>query len=134
MRRESQADDDSDQIRRKDGLERYWLFYNGEWAETILGLAAAMGLVFWCFLYILGFGETLLGYVLLGIAAVGFAGWRLLYKSLWEYDKSNWRKGKGRSPRLEHREAQIAAVLWLFIFTIAGIILFLQWRRGHHGP
>ena len=88
MRRDSQVEDDSDEIRREDGLERYWLFYNGEWAETTFGLAAAMGLVFWCFLYSLGYGDTLPGYILLGVAAVGFIGWRFLFDALSEQELS----------------------------------------------
>jgi hypothetical protein len=132
VRRDSQVEDDSDEIRREDGLERYWLFYNGEWAETIFGLAAAIGLVFWCFLYILGYANTLPGYILLGVAAVGFIGWRFLFDSLSERERSGWKKGKSRSPRLERREAKIAAALWLFIFASISIILLLQWRHGHH--
>jgi hypothetical protein len=33
-------DPESDEFSREDGFERYWLFYKGEWAETILGLVA----------------------------------------------------------------------------------------------
>jgi hypothetical protein len=30
---------DSDEI---NGLERFWMYYNGEWAETISGLVAGI--------------------------------------------------------------------------------------------
>jgi hypothetical protein len=124
-------DSSSDEINREDGLLRHWMFYNGEWAETIFGLAAGIGFIFWCFLYILGYGTSLLGYILIGVAAVGFAGWRLIWSSLSEYQSSGWRKGRSRSSRVERSEVFVAAFLWLFIFISIGIIPMLQWRRPH---
>jgi hypothetical protein len=131
MRPAAENDSDSDEIRREDGLERSWMFYNGEWAETICGLIAGMSFIFWCFLYVLGYGQSTLGYILLVIAIVGFIGWRFLFASYSEYQRSGWRKGKGRSPLRERREAYLAVSLWLFIFISVGIILFLQWRHPH---
>jgi hypothetical protein len=75
----------SDEVNREDGLERYWLFYNGEWAEAVCGLAGAMGGVFWGFLYILGYGQTALGYALGAIAIIGLVSLRLLNKRIRDY-------------------------------------------------
>ena len=61
MKSETEDESYSDEIKREDGLERYWFFRNGEWAETIAGLIAAVGVVFWCFLYVLGYGDTIVG-------------------------------------------------------------------------
>jgi hypothetical protein len=131
MRPSPQADSDSDEIRREDGLERFWMYYNGEWVETISGLVSGISFIFWCFLYVLGYAQSVLGHILLGIAIAGFMTWRFLFGILSNYQRSGWKKGKGRSPHLARREAYIAVSLWLFIFISIGTILFLQWRHPH---
>ena len=131
MPRIPEDDFDSDEIKREDGLERFWMFYNGEWAETIFGLVAGVSFIFWCFLYILGYALSTLGYILLVIAGAGFIGWRFLFRSISEYQRSGWKKGVGRSSRGERSKAYVALLLWLFIFINIGIILFLQWRHPH---
>lgn len=68
------------EIRREDGLERYRLFYNGEWAETIWGLASVIGGILWCFLYILGYSQTVFGYILAGVAISSFVGWYFVFR------------------------------------------------------
>ena len=72
MTPEDEEDNYLDEIKREDGLERFWLFYNGQWAESIAGLIAAIGGILWCFIYILGYSKSILGYVLAGIAIIGF--------------------------------------------------------------
>jgi hypothetical protein len=118
----------SDEIRREDGLERYWLFYNGEWIETICGLAAAMGAVFWCFLYILGYGQTYLGYVLGGAAIVGFSGWRIVSQRIRNYEEEGWPK-EPRNARADKKKLYIALGLWAFIFLFFGGMILSQYRH-----
>lgn len=97
----------SDEIRREEGLERYWLFYNGEWAETIFGLAAAGGGIFWCFLWLLGYSQTLIGYVLGAIAILGFCCWYLLFRLIWQYEQRGWRR-RGKSSASSEKKNSIS--------------------------
>ena len=131
MRQTNEDKAESDEINPQDGLLRSWMFYNGDWVETTFGLTAAIALVFWCFLYVLGLSQSILGYVLFAAAIVGSIGWYALYRSLFDYEETGWRKGKGRSARLERNELRIAIALWLFIFISVSIILFLEWRHDH---
>ena len=80
-------DSDLDEIKREDGLARFWMYYNGEWAEAISGLVAAISFIFWCFLYVLGYAPSTLGHVLLGIAISGFMAWRFLFRILSDYQR-----------------------------------------------
>ena len=82
MRQTSEDKAESDEINPQDGLLRSWMFYNGDWVETTFGLTAAIALVFWCFLYVLGLSQSILGYVLFAAAIVGSIGWYALYRSL----------------------------------------------------
>lgn len=119
-----------DEIKREDGLERYWLFYNGEWAETICGLCAAMSGVFWCFLYVLGYGQTVLGYILGAIVVIGLISLRFLNARIDELEEKGWRKERGRTPNREKRELYLAAGLWAFILLFFGTLFLLGY--AHH--
>src|SRR5215813_2780402 len=54
--REDQSQED--EIKREDGLVRYWMFFNGEQVRLFSALAAAFFGVLWCFLYVLGAGRS----------------------------------------------------------------------------
>jgi hypothetical protein len=97
MSSEPDCNQESDEINRQDGLEPYWLFFNGEWAETICGLAAAVAAVFWCFLYVLGYSKTTLGYVLAALAVIGFIGWNVIQRAIRDYEGKGWRKHRRSS-------------------------------------
>jgi hypothetical protein len=118
----------SDEIKREDGLERYWLFYNGEWAETVFGLLAAATAILWCFLYVLGYGETLAGYVIGGLAFFRFVGWYFVFKSLQRYESSGWQIGRKKYTNAEKWKIAVAAGLWIFILLFFGTAL-LRHRR-----
>jgi hypothetical protein len=113
---------ESDEVNREDRLERYWFFFNGEWAETIFGLAAGVGGVFWCFLYLLGFSRTIIGDVLAGVAIAGFLGWYLFLRTIRRYERSGWRKRPGNSSA-DKRKVYVAIGLWSFIVLFFGALI-----------
>jgi len=119
-----------DEIKPEDGLLRYWTFVNGEQFRLFSALAAALFGVFWCFLYILGAGQTVFGIVLLVLAVTSFGAWCLLDRQVREYERGGWKKDK-KSPETEKFEIRVAIGLWLFIFASIGLILLLKWRHGH---
>jgi hypothetical protein len=127
-KRENDAGDDD--IRPEDGLVRYWMFINGEQVRLFSALAAVIFFVLWCFLYILGGTHTLLGIVLLVLAVISLAAWRLLDKQVREYEERGWKKDK-RSPRREKIEIRVAIALWLLICIGIGLIILQQWRHSH---
>jgi archaellum biogenesis protein FlaJ (TadC family) len=129
------ADDDreerfEDDIKPKDGLLRYWTFFNGEQYRLFSALAAATFGVLWCFLYILGAGQTVVGIVLLVLAAICVLARRLLDEQVRDYEKSGWKKDK-RSARREKIEIRMAVALWLSICVVIGTIILQQWRHSH---
>ncbi len=128
MNPESEDESLSDEIRREDGLERYWFFYNGEWAETILGLLSAIAAILWCFLYVLGYGETIVGCILGGVAVFGFAGWYFVFESLHRYESSSWRKERKASASPQKWKVAVAAGLWIFILIFFGAIILIHNR------
>jgi hypothetical protein len=123
-------DDLKDEIAPEDGLVRYWMFLNGEAFRLFAALASASFGVFWCFLYVLGAGQSILGIILIILTAISFVAWRLLEKQLREYEESRWKKDK-HSPRRDRIEIRVVIGLWLFIFISIGIILLQQWRHDH---
>jgi lipopolysaccharide export LptBFGC system permease protein LptF len=127
---DEREDDLSDDIKREDGLVRYWMFFNGDQVRLFSALVAAFLGVLWCFLYVLGAGRTVLGTVLLVLALISFWVWRVFDRQIREYEESGWKKDKHPSER-DKIEIQVALFLWLFIFIVVGFILLLQWRRGH---
>lgn len=127
---DEQKVDFEDEIKPEDGLLRYWTFINGEQFRLFAALAAAFFGVLWCFLYLFGAGQTVLGIVLLVLAVIGFGVWRVLDRQVREYERSGWRKGK-KSPAREKTEIRVAVGLWLFIFISIGLILFRQWQHAH---
>lgn len=126
MQPDPEDDSLSDEIRRENGLERYWLFYNGEWAETIFGLLGASAAVLWCFLYVLGYGEAIVGYIFGGLAVFGFVGWWFVFKSLQRYESSGWRIGRKKSTNAEKWKIAAAAGLWIFILLFFGTIILMR--------
>jgi lipopolysaccharide export LptBFGC system permease protein LptF len=120
----------NDEIKREDGLVRYWMFINGDHVRLFSALVAAFLAVLWCFLYILGARRTVLGTVLLVLALISFWVWRVFDRQIREYEESGWKKDKHSSKR-DKIEIQVALFLWLFIFIGVGFILLLQWRHGH---
>jgi len=123
MRADPEEESYSDEIKREDGLERYWLFYNGEWTETIFGLAGAGGGILWCFLWILGYSQTFVGYLLGTVAILGFCGWYLLFKVLRQYEQNGWRKQREGSTSGEKKKLYIALGLWIFIVLFFGTLI-----------
>jgi hypothetical protein len=127
---DEREDDLSDEIRREDGLVRYWMFFNGDRVRLSSALVAAFLGVLWCFLYVLRAGRTVLGTVLLALALISFWVWRVFDRQIREYEETGWKKDKHSSKR-DKIEIQVALFLWLFISIIVGFILPLQWRRDH---
>jgi hypothetical protein len=118
----------TDEIKREDGLERYWLFYNGEWVETILGLGSAIGAILWCFLYVLGYSQIVLGYVLVGLAIFGFVGWYFVFKGMQAREASGWKRERKESRTADRRKMMLAAGLWIFIVLSFGAAILMQRR------
>jgi hypothetical protein len=128
MRPGPEDDTFSEEIKREDGLERYWLFCSGEWVQTIFGLLAATAAILWCFLYVLGYGETLAGCVFGWLAFFGFVGWYFVSRSLQRYESSGWRKGRRESTKAEKWEIGVAAGLWIFILLSVETLILMQRR------
>lgn len=128
---EDEQNDESqeDEIRQEDGLVQYWMFFNGDQVRLFSALAAAFFGVLWCFLYVLGAGQTVLGIVLGVLTIVCFFIWWALSEQLRKYAESGWRKDKPASER-DRVKIGVAMVLWLFIFVRIGAILLRQWLHG----
>jgi hypothetical protein len=125
---EDEQEDESqeDEIKREDGLVRYWMFFNGEEVQLFSALAAAFFGVLWCFLYVLGAGQSVFG-IVLGVFAIGcFCICWVLSEQLQKCAETGWRKDK-RSPKRDKIEIRVAIILWLFIFVSVGAILLRQW-------
>jgi hypothetical protein len=134
---QSQPDDDddkliSDEITPEDGIFRYWVYTNGEGARMFAGLTAAFCIVAWCFLYVLGYGTTLAGIVLLIVAALGFVLWLGINDELKRYQATNWKKDR-RSPKTEKVELRVAIALWLFILLAVSVLLIWEHHHEHGG-
>jgi hypothetical protein len=127
MKPEPEEDDQPDEIRREDGWERYWLFYNGEWAETIFGLSAAIGAVLWCFLYVLGFDQSTVAYAIGGLAVLAFLLWHLVNRAFRYQAGSGWKK-PGVSTSSDKQKIALAVGLWIFIILFFGGLI-LKNRR-----
>ena len=125
---EDEQDDESqeDEIRREDGVVRYWMFFNGDQVRLFSALAAAFFGVVWCFLYVFGAGQSVFGIVLGVLTIVCVFSWWVLSEQLQKYAASGWRKNK---PSLERDRIKIAVAifLWLFIFVSVGAMLLRQW-------
>lgn len=132
MKKESDEleDEFEDEIKPEDGLVRYWTFLNGEQFSLISALAAAFFGVLWCFLYILGVGQSMFGIVLFVLAGISFLAWQLFGSLLRSYQENDWKKDR-RSPKRVKIEICVAIALWLFIFGSIGLIIFGRWRHGH---
>ena len=120
----------SDDIRLADGRERYWLFVNGDRVRLFAVLVGAFFAVAWCFLYVLGIGQSIVRTLFLAIVGASFLVWRLVDLRLSDYELRNWEKD-GRSPRLRKVESRVAIGLWLFIFIVTGGIMFIKWHLAH---
>ena len=122
------ADNFDDEIKPEDGRLRYWMFFNGEEYRLFAALPAAFFGIVWCGLYIFGAGQGILGTILLVLALLSFGGWRLLDRQVRWFQKTGWKKESSGKERIEIR---VAIGLWSFVFASVGLILLLQWRRGH---
>jgi hypothetical protein len=122
-------DSAEDEIRPEDGCEQYWFFINGEQVRLFSALAAAIFFVLWCFLYILG-GASILENVLLALAVIGLAVWRIFDKQLRYYQERGWTRDR-RSAKRAKIEARVAIALWLLISVPVFLINLQQWRRSH---
>jgi hypothetical protein len=119
----------NDEIRRQDGLERHWVFFNGEQYRLFAAIVGGFCAVLWCFLYILGLVPVLR--VIVGVLAfVCFLAWRLLDRQLRAYEDKGWRKDH-RTVKLEKIEIRVAIGLWLFIVVSISAIMLWQWRHPH---
>jgi drug/metabolite transporter (DMT)-like permease len=127
---DDRGNDFEDEIKPQDGLLRYWTFLNGETYRLFAGLSAALFGVLWCFLYLIGAGQSVFGIIFLALAGISVAIALLLDRQLRDYEERGWRKDK-RSPLIDKVEVQIAVVLWLLIFISIGAIILWQWRHGH---
>jgi len=125
--REDQSQED--EIKREDGLVRYWMFFNGEQVRLFSALAAAFFGVLWCFLYVLGAGRSVFAIVLGILAIVSSFIWWMLSDQLQKYAESGWRRDKHSSER-DRIEMRVAIFLWLFIFISVAAIMLLQWKQG----
>ncbi len=126
---DDREDDLKDEIKREDGLIRYWMFFNGDQVRLFSALVAAFLGVLWCFLYVLGAGKSTAGVVLLALALISFWVWRVFDRQIQEYEESGWRKDKHSSKR-DKIEIQVAVFLWLFIFIGVVPIMISKWRHG----
>lgn len=126
---EHETESQEDEIKREEGLVRYWMFLNGDQVRLFLGLAAAFFAVLWCFLYVLGAGKRAASIVLLVLGLLSLSVWRLIDRQIREYEASGWKKDKHSSQR-DRIEIRLAIFLWLFIFVSIGLILLRQWLHG----
>jgi len=102
---EEREEDLEDEIKPEDGLLRYWTFLNGEQYRLFAALAAAFFGVLWCFLYVLGAGQTAFGIIPGVLSVISFIVWRALDEGLRKYEASGWKKDKhsARRGRIELR-------------------------------
>jgi hypothetical protein len=125
---DSEPEDESqeDEIKREDGLVRYWMFFNGEEIRLFSALAAAFFVIIWCFLYVLGAGESTTGVLLLILAITSFSIWCVFDRQIRQYEEIEWRKDKHSSKR-DKVEIRVATILWLFIFISVAAIMLAKW-------
>ena len=123
---EQELDDD---IRPEDGLERHWLFFNGETYRLYAFIVSLFFLVCLGILYLFGKSDGPFGIATGIIAGMSFlAGWGI-HDRIDQYKERGWRKD-WRTPRIERVERRVALYLWLFIFVSVGAIILVQWMRG----
>jgi hypothetical protein len=127
---EERNDNFEDEIKPEDGLLRYWIFFSGEQYRLFAALAAAFFGVLWCFLYVLGAGQTAFGIILGALAVISLIAWRTLDQELQKYATSGWKKDK-HSPKRKRIQLRIAILLWLFIFIVASITILSKWGHSH---
>jgi len=127
---DEREDDLENEVKPRDGLLRYWTFYNGEQYRLLAGLAAVIFGVLWCYLYFLGEGQSFIAIVLLVLAVISLAVCRLVDIQLRECEERGWKKDK-RSRRVEKVEIRVAVALWLLIVVSIGVIMLLQWQHAH---
>jgi hypothetical protein len=127
---EREDDSHEDEIKPEEGFVRHWMFINGDQIRLFAALSAAIFAVLWCFLYILGGGQTIIATILLILAGICLVVWRLLDSELQKYQARSWAKDK-HSPKRDRIEIRIAFFLWLFIFISIGLIISMQWRHVH---
>lgn len=127
---EQDGESQEDEIKREDGLVRYWMFFNGDQVRLFSGLAAAFFGVLWCFLYVFGATQSIPGIILVVLAAIAFLVWRLLDDQVRRYEESGWIKHR-RSPKRGRIGISFTLALWLFLllFTIGKILS--RWHHGH---
>ncbi len=99
-----------DEIRREDGLVRYWMYFNGEEHRLFARLAAGIFGVLWCFLYVLGAGQIMFGIIPGVLAVTSLIAWRTLDQELQKYATSGWKKDK-HSPMRDRIELRVAILL-----------------------
>jgi len=117
----------SDDIGPEGGRERYWMAVHGEQVRMFAALTGALFAVAWCFLYVLGIGQSIVRALFLAIVGARFLVWRVIDLRLSNFELNN-RKKDGRSPRLRRVESKVAIGLWLFIFIVTGGIIFMKWH------
>ena len=103
------------------------MFVRGERVRLFAVLVGVFFAVAWCFLYVLGIGQSIVRTLFLAVVGVSFLVWRVVDLRLSNYELSNWKKD-GRSPRLRKAESRAAIGLWLFIFVVTGGIIFMKWH------
>jgi hypothetical protein len=118
-----------DNIRPEDGLERHWLFFNGETYRLYAFIVCLLFLVCLGILYLLGKSDGPFGIAAGIFAGLSFLAGLGIHDRIDQYQTRGWRKD-WRTPRIEQVERRVALYLWLFIFISVGGIILLQWARG----
>jgi len=131
LRKSSETPDDEfdDAIKPEDGLERHWLYFNGETYRLYAFIASLFFLACLGALYLLCKSDSTVGVAAAILAAACFMAGIGIGGRLRLYQDKGWKKD-WRTPREERIERRVALYLWLFIFISVGAIILSQWTRG----
>lgn len=126
---EPEEQEQDDDIRPEDGLERHWLFFNGETYRLYAFIVSLFFLVCLGILYLFGKSDGPFGIAAGIIAGMSFLAGLGIHDRIDQYQQRGWRKD-WRTPRVERVERRVALYLWLFIFISVCTIILVQWVRA----
>jgi hypothetical protein len=107
-RRTDESDEElSDEIKREDGLERHWLYFNGETYAVYAFIAFLFFLACLGVVYLFGKNEGPLGVAAAILAVACLMVGIGIHGRLREYQVRGWKKD-WRTPRVERVERRIA--------------------------
>ena len=91
------------------------MFVSGERVRLFAVLVGVFFAVAWCFLYVLGIGQSIVRTLFLAVVGVSFLVWRVVDLRLSNYELSNWKKDGARQgfERLNRERRSACGYLFL---------------------